>query len=562
MSDILEPLLPLQSWYDAGSSREVEDQIIRALLNSRDLDEGFLSPRLTQIPDPELLPHLRASLELFWQVAQSGRKLLLVGDYDVDGVTSVALMLRFFRRMGLTNLDYFLPSRLRHGYGLTEAACDEVLAKEPALVITLDNGITARTEVQRLLDAGVQVIVTDHHEPQPELVPRCLCINPKLAESRFPDRDISGVGVAFLWLAGLRSYLRELGFWQGNEPNLLEHLDLVALGSIADQVPLLGVNRVFTRFGLSQMTQKMHEQDAGPGFYYLRAFADRLKVQVFDEQVLAFRLAPLLNAAGRMGDAGPALEFLLSTELTQARNALKDLERLNGQRRTRQEKMLTKAKTLALGQQEAGGLVLFDEEFHEGLSGVVAHRLLDEYGLPTAVFSPAGPGLIKASLRSREVNLMEILTQCDRHLNHWGGHANAAGCGMKLEALPAFVVQFQAACKLAMAGVPLQRVQADLEVLPRMMSFRLAELVAQMEPFGRGHRQPSFYLRGLTLFEPRVMAGKHLKWELDRDLEMIYWDGLGQLPPGSQHDLVVHLTRNQYLGRWKRQLVVQAVTGA
>ena len=258
MSDILEPLLPLQSWYDAGSSREVEDQIIRALLNSRDLDEGFLSPRLTQIPDPELLPHLRASLELFWQVAQSGRKLLLVGDYDVDGVTSVALMLRFFRRMGLTNLDYFLPSRLRHGYGLTEAACDEVLAKEPALVITLDNGITARTEVQRLLDAGVQVIVTDHHEPQPELVPRCLCINPKLAESRFPDRDISGVGVAFLWLAGLRSYLRELGFWQGNEPNLLEHLDLVALGSIADQVPLLGVNRVFTRFGLSQMTQKMH----------------------------------------------------------------------------------------------------------------------------------------------------------------------------------------------------------------------------------------------------------------------------------------------------------------
>ncbi len=559
----MNPIRPrslLENWWSQSSSQSVEEQIVQGILDLRNLEPQFLSPSLKEIPDPFLLLNLRASLELFWKTWQAGEKVLLVGDYDVDGITSTALMLRFLKRLGPGQLDWFIPNRLVHGYGLTEKAVGAVLEKQPKLIITLDNGIAAGKEIQMLKEQGVETIVTDHHQPQPDLLPSCLIVNPKLEGSLFPDKNPSGVGVAFLWLLGLRAFLREQGFWQGEEPNMLEQLDLVALGTIADQVPLLGLNRIFAKFGLEQMTSKLHAPDAGPGFYYLRAFGDKLKLTTYDPRSLAFRLAPLLNATGRIGDAGEGLCFLTSPELTACRDQLKKIAKINNQRKSKQDKMVSKARDLALKEAEKGGLIIYDAEFHEGLIGIIAHRLLDEYGLPTGVFTLGEAGMVKGSLRSKGINLMELLKPCDPFLRQWGGHANAAGCTLDLDQFASFAEAFNQACLQAGGGRE-DEVLADLEVLPHMLSFRLIDLLRKLEPFGKEHDPPLFFLKRPQLPQPKIMAGKHLKWDLGQDLEIVYWGGVEKVPRQGA-DLAVTLTGNEFLGRWRRQLIVQAVSGA
>jgi len=558
----IQPLIPMQSWWDDHSADPVEDQILTALLQSRQMEIKELTPSLKEIPDPFLLLNLRESLELFWEIWTSGKKVLLLGDYDVDGITSTALMMRFFKFLGEGQVDFLLPNRLIHGYGLTVKTVEEIKKREPALVITLDNGIVAGPEVKLLQDEGIQVIITDHHMPQEGLTPDCLVINPKQENCSFPEKNPSGVGVAFLWLLGLRSYLRDRNFWQGHEPNLLEQLDLVALGTIADQVPLVGINRIFAKFGLEQMTARLHAPDAGPGFYYLRAFGDRMKLTSFDPRVLAFRLAPLLNATGRIGEASQGLKFILSGELTAARNQLKKLEKTNNSRKNMQDKMVKWAKDLADKDPKEGGLVIYHPEFHEGLVGIIAHRLLDQFGLPTAVLTMGEGGMVKGSLRSRGENLMQVLDLCDEHLGQWGGHANAAGVNLHEKDLPNFMVSFNRACLQIRGERDVAQLTVDLEVYPQMLSFRLANLLHQLEPFGKEHEQPLFLLKGQHLGEPRVMAEKHLKWELEQDLEIVYWSGVGKLPMEPSLDLAVHLTENEFMGRWRRQLVVQAAVPA
>ncbi len=418
------PKVPLSNWYQNNSSQSTEEQIVNVLINALDKESqsGFLNFSLKDIPDPSLLKGIGKGVEILLNHLRKQTKILIIGDFDVDGITSTVLLIRFFKTIAFTNYDSFIPNRFVHGYGLTNKAVDAVIEMKPDLVITVDNGVTAKNEVARLLGEGIEVIVTDHHESQEELLPDCTIINPKQPNCDYPCKDLSGVGVVFLLLVAARAELRRRGFWTEDrkEPNLLRFLDLVALGTIADQVPLLGLNRILTKAGLEQMTKRIHENSPGEFFFYLKVFAEKSKLNFIDSDTVAFRLGPMLNATGRMKDACEGVHFLLSDSWQNAVSRFQYVERLNQKRRKKQLAMVKKAfkqaKSLLV---EEKGLLIYDDSFHQGLIGIIASRLVDQYGMPSIVMANGEQGCMKASCRSRNVSILEILQECRDYIEQY-----------------------------------------------------------------------------------------------------------------------------------------------
>ena len=424
------PEIPFVSWYQTESPQNVEEQIINTIINKLrpDFRQSLLKSSLKDIPDPALLKDIHGAVALFIDIIKKKKNILIVGDFDVDGITSTALLIRFFKIIDFQQYDRFIPNRFNHGYGLTGKTVDAILPKKPDLIITVDNGITAGKEIDRIKRSGIDVIVIDHHIPQDGHLPDCLIINPRQEDCAYPFKTLPGVGLVFLFLIAVRAELRRKGFWnqERKEPNLLEHLDLVAMGTIADQVPLHGLNRLFARFGLEQMTKKLHQGYPGEFFQYLQIFADKAGIQFVNSDSIAFNLAPLLNATGRMREAEEGLDFLLSDTEQEAASQYQSMERLNQKRKKKQKTMTEKATISAASLIEKGmGIVVYNNNFHEGLLGVVASRLVDQFFLPSIVVTEGESGFLKASCRSANENLMDILYECRDHLIQYGGHANA-----------------------------------------------------------------------------------------------------------------------------------------
>ncbi|MDT8445876.1 MAG: single-stranded-DNA-specific exonuclease RecJ [bacterium] len=520
-----------------------------------ELGPQFFSHHLSAMPDPMVLKNLPQAVELLLERLQEGKEVLVLGDYDVDGVTSTALLVRFLRALGF-KVQALIPNRFSEGYGLTEAVVKRVLALKPQLVVTVDNGITAGAEVAQLKAAGVEVIVTDHHLPVPGKMPDGLVVNPKQADCPFEEKDISGVGLAFMLLVGLRKKLREQGFWVGKtEPNLLEHLDLVALGTVADQVPLRGLNRLLTHHGLEQMRRRLREPQ-GPGAQYLSCFSQAQGLHFVDSETLAFRLAPLLNAAGRMDDAGLALDFLLETEPARSQALFDELTRLNGLRKRRQQTMAQQAVEQAAPQyQTQGAALVYAPDWHEGLLGIVATRLVEQFGGPALVCTQGSDGRIKGSARSKGAHMLDLLTSCAGHLDQFGGHAQAAGCTFKVEQLEALRLALGQAAQTH--GPGLDPPAADVEINPEMIGVELVDGLKALEPFGQGNKKPVFLLRRLPLNSPRQLAGSHLKWDLGPAMELIRWDGVREGWGAGDFELTCTLSENRFRGKVSLQLIAQ-----
>lgn len=557
------PDIPLSSWYDSQDNESIEDHIVQLIINKITPDEqdSFMNATLQDIPDPKSILGMSEAVDLLLDTIRKGKKTLIVGDYDVDGITSTVLLSRFFQKMGYSSFESFIPNRFRHGYGLTRQSVDDILLMEPDLVITVDNGITAGEEIERLKAAGSQVIVTDHHLPQEGVVPDCIIINPKQKACPYPYKDLSGVGVAFMLVIAMRAEMRRRHFWEtGKEPNLLHHLDLVAIGTIADQVPLLGLNRVFARFGLEQMTQRIQRKDPDTFFHYLKVFAKRSNVRFFDSNSIAFRLAPMLNATGRMKDAMAGVCFLLSETEQTAISRYNYIERLNLKRRKKQNIMVKKAMDVAQKLvAEKKGLLIYDDSFHEGLIGVVASRLSEHFNQPCIVATDSESGLLKASCRAKKDNIMSILQSCESHLERYGGHVNAAGFTLKKEKLNEFHRSFSNACNSVLSGKNTDVFNADIEVTLDMLTYELIERLKVFEPFGQNNSKTVFMIQNQPLPLPVVMTGKHLKWALKPDLEMIHWNGAHSNDYEAKFDIAFTLAENFYRGEKKRQLIIQAI---
>ncbi|OGH00607.1 MAG: single-stranded-DNA-specific exonuclease RecJ [Candidatus Lambdaproteobacteria bacterium RIFOXYD1_FULL_56_27] len=549
---------PLAGWFEPHSGPWVAQFLTHWLGQLGQSDPSrFFQPKLQEIPDPFLLKGMALGVELLGQTLLAGKKVLVLGDYDVDGVTGTALLLRFLTQIGFEP-DWMIPNRFGEGYGLTQKVVGRLIERAPDLVVTVDNGVAARTEVAQLEKAGIKVLVTDHHQWVPEQSPVGLVINPKQPGCLFPEKEVSGVGVAFLLLMGLRKYLRDRGFWGlSKEPNLLENLDLVALGTVADQVPLVGLNRLFTQQGLEQMHRKLMEPGCFGAFTYLKVFAAQSQLARINAETLGFRLGPLLNAAGRMEDASLALRFLVSPDEPTARHLLGELERLNGMRKKKQVQMLKKAKELAYAQKgNSQALLVFDPEFHEGLLGLVASRLVEEFGLPVLVGTLGEEGQVKCSGRSPDLDLVALLESCQGLLTRFGGHAKAAGCQLepqKLAELQTRLAQNAATGPLA-AG---PRLAADLELNWQMIGPELTGGLKRLEPFGQGNPKPVFLVQNLRLGQPRVMGQNHLKWELRPGVELIRWEGAAEGMGPGEYQLAVTLGENHFNGKVSLQGVIE-----
>jgi single-stranded-DNA-specific exonuclease len=549
-------------------------EAIAAILLQRGLSEAgqvhsFLYPALRQLPSPFLMKGMRDAVGIMARAVARRQPVMIYGDYDVDGTTGAAVLVLFLRALGL-EVQAWQPHRLTQGYGLHCGMIVDLLARAPGgVLITVDCGISSGEAVAAARQGGMTVIVTDHHQPPERLPPADAILNPLQPGCDFPFKQLAGVGVAFYLIMGIRSHLKEQGLWQGREaemPNLREYLDLVAVGTIADMVPLLGPNRVFARAGLEVLQEARR-----PGLECLREAAGVLGQRLSAEDI-GYRLGPRINAAGRTGDPGRALELLLTSDYGRARELAGELEEANRCRQALEKEMFQQAVIAAGDILRVGGksLVLSGPNWHAGVLGIVASRLLNRY-YRTTILLTEKDGLLKGSGRSiPELDLYQTLGCCQNLLVQYGGHANAAGLALRPENLKPFQERFETEVAARLKPEDLQpKLMIDGIIGEELFERRFLEFYLRLPPFGIGNPEPVFGSSGCRLFEPRLVAEKHLKFFWPHNGGRLQGIGFGfgyllpQLLREAAAGMAVSLRLNEYRGResWQLHLVDVKLAG-
>jgi single-stranded-DNA-specific exonuclease len=508
----------------------------------------FLDPSLERLNPPFELPDLEVAAARLGRAVRQGEPVAIYGDYDADGVTATAMLHQFLRELGLHCVAY-LPNRLTQGYGLKREGLKE-LAAQARLIVTVDCGISDAQEVAWGKVQGLEVIITDHHEIPPELPDALAVVNPKRLGHAYPFGELAGVGVALLLALGVRADLRAEGwFRRRREPNLRSYLDLVALGTAADVVPLVGENRILVRQGL-----KVLEESRRPGIIALKEVA-QLEGKPISYQDVIFRLAPRLNAAGRMGQARCALELLLSDDLAQARTQARYLHNLNRQRQALEDEVLKQAQALIRrgGLAKRPVLVLAGEDWHLGVIGIVAARLAEEYHRPAALVSLKN-GWGRGSARSIEgFHLFKGLHACHPALHKYGGHAFAAGFELPADNLAPLQDLLEAAFHEQVGPEPLRpTLKVDAQVELRDLNPVFYRHLDSLRPFGPGNPAPVIVCLGVECLGSRVLKDRHLKVQLAQAgnvLEAIAFDMAAAHPLAGSLDVALSTRLSHYQGR-------------
>ncbi len=468
----------------------------------------FLEPKLSSLPDPDLLPDMDKACRRLQKALLTGEKITVHGDYDVDGISGCALLVEVLRSYG-GNVSYHIPLRLKDGYGLSADAIHQAAQSGCRLIISVDCGISARDEAQLAQELGIDLIVTDHHQPGDELPVATALVNPHLPTNQFPYPDLAGVGVAFFLLIALRKRLRQSDYFSsGNEPDLRHFLDLVALGTIADIAPLTGVNRTLVTAGLNLL-----EKRPRPGIAALKTVAG---VTSINAGVVGFRLAPRLNAAGRLEDATLGVQLLLGEKGAALESAAQQLDRFNQERQTLEKKVLDEAiERIEQGGSQCSSIVLASSAWHSGVIGIVASRLVERYHRPTFLIA-VEEGIGKGSGRSiKGYDLYLALRQCSDLLDGFGGHTMAAGLTVKEENLTAFAQRFEEVAEVRLTDdMYLPIIEYDNECSLDLWSVDLVQELTALGPFGAGNPQPQFVSRGCQVKNCTLVAEKHLKFSV------------------------------------------------
>lgn len=480
---------------------------------------GFMTPRLSTLHDPFSMADMEAGVARTIAAIRGGENVVVFGDYDADGITSTALMFRVLRHAG-ANVSFYVPHRVDEGYGINAAALEMLARRGAQLIITVDNGISAVEQVARARELGVDVIVTDHHQAGDVLPDALAVINPNRPDCGYACKHLTGVGVAFKFGHAL---LKSMGRPAAESTEFLRSLlDLVAIGTIADMAPLQGENRVLASHGLACIKES---RNAG-----IVALRDHLKLSGnISGTHVGFQIAPRLNAAGRTSHADIAVELLTTDDPEKAAVIVEELEACNRQRRAMEGRIFEEC--IALIEKNGHGcgsvMVIDGDDWHLGVVGIVASRVMDHVDKPAIILTGHG-AYAKGSARSfGAFNLYEALTACQDYLVAYGGHPHAAGMTMAREKVPAFreaINEFAAGnCNFDQMTPPLV---IDAEVDCRALDHHLMEHLRCMEPFGHSNPQPVFAARGLRLnAQPRVVGEKHLKMQFAGDGVTV--DGIG-----------------------------------
>lgn len=474
---------------------------------------------LKRLLPPSQLLHTQRAAELLAAAVESNKRILIVGDFDADGATSTALAVDALRRMGAEHVDYLVPNRFDYGYGLTPEIVALAASRNPDVIITVDNGISSVAGVAAANAAGIAVVVTDHHLPGRELPAAAVIVNPNQHGCNFASKNLAGVGVIFYVMLGLRAQLRRRDWFARNaleEPNLGEYVDLVALGTVADVVPLDHNNRILVAAGL----KRMRAGRARPGIAALLEVAGRSAHNLVAAD-LGFALGPRLNAAGRLDDMSVGIECLLSEHRAVAQGYAAQLQQLNEDRKAIESQMQAQAADILAeldldGGEPPLGVTLYRGEWHQGVIGILASRVKDRLHRPTIVFADSGDGEIKGSARSIPgLHIRDILDAvAAAHpalISKFGGHAMAAGLSLARDDYDAFSAAFSAEVARHAEDVNLQaQIYSDGELTPGDFDLQLAELLRSAGPWGQHFPEPVFDGE-FQLVNQRLVGQKHLK---------------------------------------------------
>ncbi len=493
--------------------------LITQLLYNRGLAEPsqfepFFTADRQLLGDPFLLPDMQRAIARIYQALLSGENIAIYGDFDVDGITSTALLVQGLSTLGAKTTPY-IPHRLTEGYGLKTAALENLYRQGISLVITVDCGITAVPEVKKAQRMGLDVIITDHHTPPAVIPPAIATIDPKLPHSAYPFSELAGVGVAFKLLQALFQSI-------GKEPQLDELIDLVALGTVADMMPLLEENRYLTKQGL-----KLINDTPRLGVREMVTQAG-LNIGSLDTESISWVIAPRLNAAGRLAHAMTSYKLLMTDSVQEAQELSIWLEQKNTERRRLTEKVLVKAREQILAEGISPLLIAIDKDCPAGIAGLVASRLSEEFYRPAIVIK-AGELMSGGSCRSiPEFNIILALTQCSRLLSRFGGHAQAAGFFLPTKNLPRLTQCLSQLAATQLDGLDLRpSLDIDAEVTLPDLGGDTFPIIQQLAPFGCGNPAPTFLSRQVEIVNCHAMGnnGEHLRLKLQQGGTL--WDGVG-----------------------------------
>lgn len=514
----------------------------------------YLRPRLDQLHDPCLMLDLERAVERLERAIANGEQILIHGDYDVDGMCSTTLMTRTVRMLG-GKVTPFIPRRLEDGYDLGPAGVDAALRVGARVVLTCDCGTSAHEAVRALQDAGIDVIISDHHLPGGGALPPAFAIlNPKRPGCTSPDRDLAAVGVAFKLALAL---VKRRG---GNENAIYRMLDLVALATIADIAPLRGENRVLARYGLRMLNET---QNVG-----LRALirAAGLGGKQITAGRVGFILAPRLNAVGRLGHAIRGVELLLSDDEHAANATARDFEELNAQRQDVDRATLIRARELLsnVDLDETYGIVLAEDGWHPGVIGIVASRIVEEFGRPTVLISLDGDGGKGSGRSIPAFDLHAGLSKCRDLLARFGGHRSAAGVTITRDRVPDFAERFNAVAREQLTPDDLiPELRTDLEVSLGELTLQLESLLRHVEPCGVGNPSPVLVARQVTVNAPPRVVGReqeHLKLRLTdasgAQIEALGWgmaSRAAEVEQGALLDVAFRLESDEWNGERRLQ---------
>lgn len=509
-------------WKITGINKESSENLAKntgcnlitaGILSNRGIDSTidaghFLNPSLTNLNSPFILKDMEKAVSRITKALHENQKILIFGDYDVDGVTATTILLNFLNYTG-ADVSYYIPHRVKEGYSFHASHVKKILKPQKIdLVITVDCGSDSHDAVKEAVEANIDVIITDHHTI-PALPPEAVAVvNPKRQDCTSGLSHLAGVGVAFYLLIALRKHLRDIGFWKTlKEPNLKSYCDLTALGTIGDIVPLVGVNRIITKTGLDILNT------APCTGLHAMITAGKINKQIIDSTDVAFKIAPRINAAGRLNHAGIAVDLLCETKPIEAKKTALILNDYNSQRQGLEQDILEEieahiAETPSILDKKS--IILFKQGWHIGILGIVASKLVNTYHRPVILIALDG-ATGKGSGRSIQgADLYELLNDSSNLLEGFGGHAMAAGLSIKTDNLRPFIESFNSSVNRQLTGTDLKKeIKIECNILFDDITPSLLDELERLQPFGAGNPEPLFIMDNISIVSSSVVGKNH-----------------------------------------------------
>lgn len=549
-------------------STELSTFLVNRDVNDLNNAGVFLNPTLDKLPNPFLLKDMEKTTDRIIESIESGEKIVVYGDFDCDGVTSTTILYSFLKSVD-AKVEFYIPERIEEGYGINLKSIKGLASNGAGLIISTDCGISENELVENCKDLNLDFLITDHHTV-PEIKPDAFSIvNPQQKDCEYPFKEICAAGVVFNLIMALRQKLRDKGHFEYiQEPNLARYLDLVAIGTIADSMPIVGVNRIFVHNGLKEIPKTKR--------LGLLALLKNDKT-TYTARDVSFGIAPKINATGRVGRASNAVRLLIESEQTEVESLMQIIDQDNRRRRMIQDKVsaeaFVQADSLMKENPDRNSLVLSCTDWHPGVIGIVASKMVEKYNRPCSVISINGE-IGKGSLRTTNgINLFEVLKECDSSLIQFGGHAGAAGITIKLEEIDNFKDSFERSIEFYDYDFT-ETIDVDMEIAFDSVNSDLIDDIKKIEPFGKNNEVPVFLTSNLEVKSAETLKeGKHLRLLLSLDNQTrkgIWFNYSKDILEGQKVDILLNkkvnvvytIQKDTYKGNTNITLMIRDITTA